>query len=252
MFDRRRLFWIAPALFVLFALVQFPARLAFAWFAPPGVGGFGFAGTIWNGSARIISVDGLQLRNTEWELAVPWLLTGRLAGDFRTRWSGGFAEGFASIGFGGTVTLRDTQASVELSLVDSLLGLPSLAGQLTADIAVLELADGWPHRFVGTGEIRSLSSPLMGEAGADLIGDVGFDFDTATETESDTVTGRLRDTGGPLELDGRIRLTPPGEYELEARVRARESAPPSLRNNLNYLGPPEPDGTHEFRMAGSI
>ncbi len=235
-----------------FIVIQFPAGSAFALFAPAGVGAFGVEGTLWQGRARIISVGGMQLRNTEWDIDVLRLLTGRLGGDVSSRWGGGFIDAHAYVSLFGNIALRDVRASFDIAPLSRLFGTPQIAGLATVNFSEVDIADNWPQRLVGDGEIRGLASPLMGQGDARVIGNIGFEFDTATETDVDTITGRLRDTGGPLELGGTLVLKPPGQYELKTRVRARDEAPAALRRNLRFLGEPEADGKHIFQLAGSV
>lgn len=237
---------------LLFAIRLFPAHVAFAMFAPDEVTGFGINGTVWQGSARIISAGGQQLRNTEWDLALTRLLIGRFGGDFKTRWGDGFLEGFGTVSMLGTISMADARASFSATSLESVLGIPRVGGQVSLQLEELQVKDNWPHRLVGKGEIRNFSSPLMGQGEADIIGNVSMDFDTGTETDVNAITGRLSDSGGPLELKGTILLQPPGSYTLKVRVKARDSAPEALKRNLEFLGNPESDGTRIFQLAGSI
>jgi general secretion pathway protein N len=239
-------------LIIVFTIVRFPARTAVTLFAPADVGAFGVDGTVWSGRARIINARGLQLRNTEWDLALSQLLLGRLGGDLKSRWAGGFIEGFGYVTIGGQYSLRDTTVSVDVSMLDGASALGNVGGQLAAQLDELDLVDNWPTRLVGSGEIRDLSSSLMGQGAAQIIGDIGFEFNTAAETAADMVTGQLRDTGGSLEVDGTLVLMAPRDYELKTRIKPRANAPANLRNNLGFLGAPEPDGTYIFQLAGSI
>jgi general secretion pathway protein N len=250
--EYKKLLTLAVACFLVFFVTMLPARVVFAVFMPNSVQGFGVEGSIWKGSARIINVAGQQLRNTEWDLALSRLVIGQLGGDFKTRWGSGFAEGFGSISMAGTIRLSDAQASFDVALLNSLLGIPKVGGQISLQIEDLEVIDSWPRRLSGSGEIRNLSSPLMGNGAADLIGNVAVEFDTATETDTQTITGQIYDTGGPLELKGTILLTPPGNYDLSTRLKTRPDAPKVLQQNLQFLGSPESDGSHIFKLAGSI
>jgi hypothetical protein len=92
----------------------------------------------------------------------------------------------------------------------------------------------------------------MGAGAADIIGNITLDFDTATETDGEAITGKLTDSGGPLELRGNLLLRPPGSYTLKVRLKARPEAPEALRKNLEFLGSPEADGMRVFQLAGSI
>ena len=55
-----------------------------------------------------------------------------------------------------------------------------------------------------------------------------------------------------LELLGELRLTPPRNYAIQARVKARPDAPADLTQGLMLVGPKLPDGSHEFQMTGSL
>lgn len=248
----KKLVGLALGCFFAFLVWQLPARLVFILLPSTVAQGFGVEGSVWNGRARIINAGGQQLRNTEWDVALSRLFLGQLAMDFKTRWGGGFAEGFASISLLGTLRFIDTRASVDAAILSPLLNVPQLGGQISLDIQELELIDNWPHRLTGNLEIRNLASPLMGSGAADLIGNVEVVFDSGTETDSDTLTGRIRDTGGPIELEGTLLLTPPSNYDLDTRVKARPDAAKSVQDNLQFLGSPEPDGSHIFKFAGSI
>ena len=248
----KKLITLGTACFLLFFFTLFPARIVFAVFMPDSVQGYGVEGSIWKGSARIINAGGQQLRNTEWDIALSRLLLGQIGGDFKTRWGSGFAEGFGTLSMTGTIRLSDTQANFDVATVSSMFGIPQVGGQVNLAINNLEVVSNWPHKLTGTGEIRNLSSPLMGSGAADLIGNVAIEFDSDTETDTDTITGQIKDSGGPLELKGTLLLTPPGNYDLDTRIKARQSAPKELKDNLQFLGSPESDGSHIFKLAGSI
>jgi hypothetical protein len=66
------------------------------------------------------------------------------------------------------------------------------------------------------------------------------------------LTGVLKDTGGPLEVAGTVKITPPRSYELTGTAKPRPEAPPELRNALQMLGPATPDGSHALSLAGSF
>jgi general secretion pathway protein N len=238
--------------FLILLISLFPARAGFALFSPDSVDGFGISGTLWNGNAKIINVGGQQLRNTEWNIALSQLPLGRLGGDFKTRWSNGFAEGFGTVSFGGTIRLSETRAGVDAAMLQSAFGTPAIGGQINLLISTLELNDNWPSQLIGRAEVLNLSSSLMGRGEAAQIGNFSLEFDSTTETEADVLTGIILDTGGPLELKGRLLLTPPANYTLKTRLKARPDAPESIQNNLEFLGPSQPDGRRLFELAGSL
>jgi general secretion pathway protein N len=240
------------ACFLITLISLFPARAGFALFPPEGVDGFGVSGTVWNGNAKIINVEGQQLRNTEWNLALSQLSLGRLGGHFKTRWNNGFAEGFGTISFGGTIKLSEIQASIDAAMLQAAFGTPAIGGQISLQISTLELHNNWPSELIGQAEVLNLSSPLMGRGEAAQIGNFSIEFNSATETQADVLTGIISDTGGPLELKGSLLLTAPANYTLKTRLSARPNAPEAMRNNLKFLGSAEADGTRIFELAGSL
>jgi general secretion pathway protein N len=248
----KKLITIGIGLFFALLIWQLPARLIFVLLPASVAQGFHAEGTVWNGRVRIINVAGQQLRNTEWNLAISRLLLGQLAIDFKTRWGGGFAEGFASISATGKLRLSDTVAGMDTAMLSPILNIPQLGGQASLNIAELVLVDNWPQTLTGSLEIRNLASPLMGNGGADLIGNVAVTFAAGTDQEAGTLTGKLSDTGGPLQLDGTLLLTAPANYAVSARLQARPEAAKSLRDNLEFLGSPEADGNYVFELAGSL
>ena len=152
---------LGAACFLLFTIANFPARAAFRLFAPDSVSAFGVSGTLWNGSAKIINAGGQQLRNTEWDLALSQLLVARLGADLKTRWNGGFLEGFGAISAFGTVVLSESDASLNLGALGSMLKGPPIDGQVSVRIEQLELQDRWPVELIASAELRNLSSSFF-------------------------------------------------------------------------------------------
>jgi Type II secretion system (T2SS), protein N len=66
------------------------------------------------------------------------------------------------------------------------------------------------------------------------------------------LTGDVKDSGGPLEIAGKVRITPPRSYELNGTAKPRPDAPPEVQNALQMLGPATPDGGHTLSIAGSF
>jgi hypothetical protein len=93
---------------------------------------------------------------------------------------------------------------------------------------------------------------MLGTGADGLLGDFVLSFDSTTETDADSVKGKISDAGGPLEVSGELLLTPPSQYALKVRVKARNEASIAMRRNLEFLGQPEGDGARIFELAGSI
>jgi hypothetical protein len=69
----------------------------------------------------------------------------------------------------------------------------------------------------------------------------------------EAIEGRLADTGGPLEVLGRLALARDRNYELEGLVRARPEADADLVRGLEFMtGEPDASGRRPFNLSGSL
>lgn len=245
---------VAAGTLVVFLVAGAPAALLNR-VVPAGVELGGTQGSLWSGRTTSLRVGRWRLGPTRWQLS-PWqLLLGRLAGDLDTTLPGGFARGRFSASLGGELSLEEFSAAGPLaSLIEaSGMGLPLQSGQLAAEIAKLEISAGWPKSAIGT--LRVAGVALVYRSGRPVQDQLaGFDlqFDVEEVPESGTIEGILSDRGGPLEVVGRLQLTPPANYELVGRASPRAGAPQEIEQALVMLGPPNPAGGRDFSFAGSL
>jgi len=64
--------------------------------------------------------------------------------------------------------------------------------------------------------------------------------------------GTLVDLGGPLAVQGTLRLTDQPGYVLEGQVAPRADAAPDLVSDLQFLGSPDAEGRRPFNIAGTF
>ena len=62
----------------------------------------------------------------------------------------------------------------------------------------------------------------------------------------------VEECGGPLAVQGTLRLTRQPGYVLEGQVAPRDGAPPELIGNLQLLGTPDGLGRRPFSIAGTL
>ena len=234
------------SLYLAFALISFPARVAVDWFAPDQVALTGVEGTLWNGSAVLGAIAGIPVSELTWDLKPTSLLLGRLGADVSTRIADGFVEGSVMAG-GERVVLTELRGTMRLSSFASLLPLGGVDGLVTWQMDRLELTEQWPVRAIGRLRISRLSAVPFG---VDNLGDYQLDF--ADPAAGDGIAGVLKDTGGPLTVSGGISLAPNRSYSINGKVTARQGASRALINGLNLLGSPSADGSRDFGFSGSL
>ena len=231
--------------FVAGIILMFPARVAYQWFAPDGVDLGGIRGSVWNGSARELNAGGLYLRDVGWQVRPLRLLTGKVAVDVEATPGSGFVEGGVALGFGGDISIADLNGSGSLQSFAGILNMPGLRGDVSLQFERLQLRDGLPVAAVGTIAVAGLVAPLI-DPGS--IGGYRMEFFT-NETG---VIASVEDANGVFDLAGSLTVSADRNYVFLGKVAATERTSDKLRDQLRFLGSPDPRGRHEIRLEGSL
>lgn len=237
--------------FFLFAIAQVPARVITGVVPQSVVTMSGLSGTLWQGNVQTVTVAGFQLRDASWTLHPLALLIGRLSLTLDSKWGDGYARGDVSVGATGSISLRDVQMAGPLGPVLKRMNLGGSGGELAVDVAAADIEAQWPTRLIGTVRVGRLPLSMIGVSGQ-AFGNYALEFDIEEVSADGAIPGVLSDDGGPLEMLGELRLVPPRDYVIQARLKARADAPPDLARGLLLVGPKLPDGSHEFQMTGSL
>jgi hypothetical protein len=239
---------LAALLVSLVALL--PARVALGVLGLPPGAAAGLTGTVWAGSAQRVSLAGLALGPVRWKIRPSRLLGGQLAADVEAKLPDGFVNGSFALGLGGALAISDLEAAAPLAWLAPAAG--AAGGQVAARFDRLVLDAGRVETAIGTLKVAGVVLPIP-TAGRQLgPGTYAVAFETEGLGAGEPLTGLLSDAGGPLEITGTVKFTPPRSYELTGKARPRPEAPPELRNALQMLGPATPDGAHDLSVAGSF
>ena len=179
--QRTRLVIAGGIAFLLFLPVLAPAYLVTLVIPAENVGITGIGGSIWNGNAERISIDGFTLNATRWTLQPTALLTGGLALNVVTSWAGGEFEGDVILGITGALSISNATVFASLNELSRVAGLP-LAGQMSLVVEQATLIDNWPRVFLATLNVRGLTAPQPGSNAAALVGDYAVLFSNAAVT----------------------------------------------------------------------
>lgn len=242
----RRGIWITVLAVVAFAVIVI-ARLPASWVvpAPPSPVACGAVdGSIWSGTCTALTVQGTAMGDVTWSVHVLRLLTGKLSAHISLLRTTGSVEGDFDVGFDKSITARDVKAQLPLDeSVRSLLphGLQTLRGSANANIASAHIVNNIVTRIQGTIEVHNLEDR---DRQVMPLGNYSLTF---PGIGSGDPTGQLKDLGGPLAIEGTVRLMQdkPG-FELQGYVTPRADATPALLNQLQYLGSPDSQGRRQF------
>jgi general secretion pathway protein N len=235
--------------FIIFALVTFPASLVLSWLGSAGISAGGVSGSIWNGRAQVLQVQGAHIGSVEWKLHVLPLFTAHASADVKVTRIDGFATTQLSASPSGTVRLKNLTASLPLSALPPNMIPGGWAGMLNAKFTQLTLENGWPTQVGGTLDLVDLTGPARNPSKA---GSYRIVFDPATSS-AEVLNGAISDAGdGPLQVNGTLELAPDRSYKLHALIAARPNAPRNLVQTLEYLGPPDDQGRRQFATEGTM
>ncbi len=247
-------------------------------------------GPWWDGRARQVVWDRRSFEDLRWRLHAPDLLRGRLAfrldlalppieemGGENGSGAGGATPAprvqvVAALAPDGTLYLYDGRTRVGLALLDRLFNPAPLGlrGGLRLELQHLVWAGGTiptgsdggqtgtpagggpsKGRLVELEATVRLEGVGLGPPVDVQLGDFLATFSTAREGEG-LVEGKIEDQGGPLQVQGLVRIRPDGSYRLTAELAARDPQQRAIVQALKLLGNPSPAGKVSVVRTGRL
>ncbi len=243
----RRAIWMTVLAVLAFVVIVI-ARLPASWVVPASPSSpficTAVDGSVWNGSCAGLTVQGQAVGDMTWNVHALGLLTGKLAAYVVLTRPTGSLHGDFSIGLDKTLRVRNAELEQPLDQ-DFLRFLPrsmqTWRGNARANIASARIQNGIVTELQGVLELYDLEDH---EQTTTLYGSYALTFPPGGATPP---VGQLHDLGGPLALEGTVKLMPdkPG-FVAEGYVTARADAAPSLVNDLQLLGSPDAQGRRQF------
>ena len=239
------------AAYLLFLVAQLPAQQVYARLAPRlhlPLQLYQIRGSVWHGEAAVASWGAQRFEHLRWRLRPQALLLGRLEVDLELRKGAGRLQTIIGLSMGGERYLRAGRVHLPLAEVESLVSREplGLTGNLEVTLERLTVAAGRILAARGKLSIENagLAPPLKVK-----VGNFRVDFET---TEDGVIEGIIKDQGGPLQVQGLLRLQQDGRYRLTAELAARDPQRRDIRQALRYLGNPSPAGKVSVVRTGRL
>jgi general secretion pathway protein N len=243
---RKRLVTAGVLTFVAGLVLFFPARVAYQWFLPPEVRMSGIRGTIWNGTASEAMINQIYLRELRWQIHGLDLFALKLSYSIKSKLASGFVETDIAIGISGTLAATNLSASMPISDLQPIIGIPGLQGNLAAHVNELRIENGLPVVAIGNIKITGLAVPFISR---DVLGNYSAEF----ITQQDAIVASLEDVDAAVDLAGSLTLANDRSYQLLGHVAVTAKSPPGLKQYLSgSLGPADARGQHQFRLEGVL
>jgi Type II secretion system (T2SS), protein N len=238
--------WIALAAAAAFAVILV-SRLPASWVVPRQgvIACTSPDGSLWSGSCNGFSVERMPFGDLTWDMA-PWrLLAGTIAAHVVLAHGPVTGSADLALGVGGSVSLRNLVTDLRLDPRQIPHLPPQLRGSVHTDLALVRLEHGRIAELQGRIEAHDLSQRT---GHVTPLGNYAVTF-PGGGTEP---VGTLVDLGGPLAVQGTLRLTNQPGYVLEGQVAPRADAAPELVSTLQFLGTPDAAGRRPFNIAGTF
>lgn len=241
---RRGLITVAVATFLIGLLVLFPARVAYHWFAPPGIAVSNISGTVWSGSAAEASINQLYLHELQWRFNPSSLLSGGFGFHLEARPVSGFVDGVVIAGFGSSIKIQDLTASLPLEVLGSALQVGGLRGSASLQFDNLKFDQETLLEADGTLTVGNVTVPLIAR---ETLGGYRAEFNT----QEDGVNASIEDTDAVVDLAATLVIRPDRSYDFEGLIVPKPTTPSSILQQMEFLGPANDRGQREIRLGGT-
>lgn len=234
--------------YLLFLVWTFPAGRAVALLRTqaPQVQLAGVSGTVWSGRAATLQYKSWRLTRCTWQFRPLALFMGRV--EFAIAFDGEGRRGEANAGwrYDNTIHVSAVDVTLPMAEVAPALGVPvTLNGMVAAKLDEVVVSDG---RIIGAqGQLQWRQAAITEPVGQRL-----GDFSAQLTSESTGIMARVRDEGGPVQLDGFIRLINDGSYQFNAKANVRDPQQTLLRQALQAAGRQEADGRVALEFSGHL
>jgi len=207
-------------------------------------GAMGIEGNWHHGGCRWLRVENFVCRDLRWQLHPLALCTGdlTLTAAFTTTDDGAMQGTVTANGMGLEIT--GLNARLPLAWLTAWQQSMGIRAQGTAEAELSRLAIRKGRLTAAQGTIR------LNDLEVDQRLRLGTLAVTLTTT-ADGVEARIKDTGGPVQLQGLLTLTGDHGYTLRGFCAARADDP-NLKDALALFGPPDEKGRIPFSQQGQI
>jgi general secretion pathway protein N len=241
----KRLIAVGVAALVAGLVANFPARVAYHWFAPDELALSGISGSVWNGAAAQGSAGGLFLSELTWRFRALSVFGLKAGYAVSARLPSGFVESDLAVGAGGRMYLNNVAIGVPLASFGSVLPIAGIEGDISIQFSRLVLAGGVPVEADG---IVGISGLVLRALAPSALGD----YRAVLQTNDGVISAVVEDVAGVLDVDGNLILQSDGSYSFVGQVAPDANAPAAVVEQLRLLGSPDPQGRREFRFEGSL
>ncbi len=248
---------IALLVFIIFLVMQFPARHAYALLVDPGSGIqlYEPEGTLWHGQAKALDVNNQRFQNFEWQLNLWSVVLARLNINWSFDNGEAYGSGTVGLGLGRSIKLSSVKANLPGAMVQPYLSqVPAkLGGVFSVDIDELYYDAATAET---TATLRSVEGQLIWHnAAITVLNELALgEFQLNMTTDESGIVGLLKEAeNSDLLAEGRLSLASDNNYKVDVTLAVRHpNQRRDLSQGLSFLGRPDEEGQYKVSYSGQL
>jgi len=208
----------------------------------------GVSGTLWNGKAYIISIDNIQLKNTEWSFNLWKLFTGKIAVDINTRYLNNTITAELGSSFIGRYFANNLSAKIAAQEVAQLANIPlaQLDGMISLNIEHAQWKQG--ELPLATGEIKWTNATIT-VADTASLGNISI---VLSESEQQLLNAEIKNQGGDIKINGSAELVPEANYAVTIKLLPTATANNNIKQSLGLFAEKQTNGEYLLNKSGPL
>jgi len=212
----------------------------------------GVSGTVWNGSAYLISINNLQFKKTRWSFNLWQLLTGKIAIDINSHFLKNDISAELGTTFTGRFFTNDLSTKIPARDVTRLANIPlaQLDGMININIEHAQWKQG--ELPLATGEIKWINASVT-VADTASLGNLSI---VLSESEQQSLHAEIRNQGGDIKINGTAELLPEKNYtvdiKLDIKLLPTATANNNIRQSLGFFAQKQASGEYLLKKSGSL
>lgn len=237
--------------YILFLFTTLPATTITSLFGEsvPEIKLQGVSGTIWNGSARRITISSKYvIDDVNWSICSWRLLTAEACIELDASYQNRPLQGQLGVGITGSFVARDLYTEIDARSLGNLAELP--LGQLDGLISIQLESANWTHEqtptAVGNIHWKNATVTIAEEA---KLGDVEI---TLVESDDFPLMATIKNKGGHISISGESHVSNDGSYNIELKLTPNDTASKNLRSSLALFAKLKSNGTFVVKNTGNL
>lgn len=208
----------------------------------------GVNGTVWQGSAYIITINNLQFKKTNWSFESWKLLTGKVAVDVDSQFLGNKVSAEFGSSFTGRYFANEVSAKIAAREAAKLANIPlvQLDGMINLDIKHAQWKQGELPLATGTVQWKNASVTVAERA---ALGNVNI---ILSESDQQLLNADIKNQGGDILISGSAKLLANNNYALDLKLMPTASANNNIKQSLGFFAQKQKNGEYLLKKSGPL